>query len=197
MFEVSMSSPKILVFAGSARRDSLNKKLARVAADAARAAGAEVTFIDLDDYPMPLYHGDLEEKEGLPENCRRLKQLFAQHDALLLVSPENNASVSALMKNTLDWISRQDGAQSGLMPYKGKVAALFAASPGGFGGMRGLIHLRQILQNFNVLVLSEQFVLPRAHEAFATDGTIKDAKQSAAISALAQRLVSVTSKMSS
>ncbi len=190
-----MSPPRILAFAGSARSGSLNKRLARLAADAARGAGAEVTFIDLNDYPMPIYHGDLEEKEGLPENCRRLKQLFAQNDALLLVSPENNASVSALMKNTLDWISRQDGDQSGLIPYRGKVAALFAASPGGFGGMRGLIHLRHILQNFNVLVLSEQFVLPRAHEAFADDGSIKDPKQAAALSALAQRLVTVTAKM--
>jgi len=190
-----MSAPKILAFAGSARRDSLNKKLARVAADAARAAGTEVTFIDLDDYPMPIYHGDLEEKEGLPENCRRLKLLFAQHDALLLVSPENNASVTALMKNTLDWISRQDGEQSGLAPYKGKVAALLAASPGGFGGMRGLTHLRHILQNFNVLVLSEQFVLPRAHEAFAADGSLKEAKQLAAVSALVQKLVTVAAKM--
>ncbi len=190
-----MSVPKILAFAGSARRDSLNKKLARVAAESARAAGAEVPFIDLNDYPMPLYHGALEETEGLPEHCRRLKQLLATHDALLLASPENNASVSALMKNTLDWISRQDGDQSGLMPYKGKVAALLAASPGGFGGMRGLVHLRHILQNFNVLVLSEQFVLPRAHEAFAADGSLKEARQLAAISALAQRLVSTTAKM--
>ena len=190
-----MPSPKILALAGSARRDSLNKKLVRVAADAARAAGAEVTLVDLNDYPMPIYHGDLEEKEGLPENSRRLKQLFAQHDALLLASPENNASVSALMKNTLDWISRQDGEQSGLIPYKGKVAALLAASPGAFGGLRGLIHLRQILQNFNVLVLSEQFVLPRAHEAFSADGAIKDAKQHASITTLVHRLVSVTAKM--
>ncbi len=190
-----MSAPKILTFAGSARRESLNKKLARLAADAARNSGAEVTFIDLDDYPMPIYHGDLEEKSGLPENCRRLKQLFIEHDALLLVSPENNASISALMKNTLDWISRQDDNQSGLAPYKGKVAALLAASPGGFGGMRGLVHLRQILQNFNVLVLSEQFVLPRAHEAFAADGSLRDAKQSAAVTSLAQALISVTTKL--
>ncbi len=190
-----MTAPKILAFAGSARRDSLNKKLARVAADAARGAGAEVTFMDLEDYPMPLYHGDLEERAGLPENCRRLKQLFAQHDALLLVSPENNASVTALMKTTLDWLSRQDGEQGGLLPYRGKVAALLAASPGGFGGMRGLMHLRHILQNFNVLVLPEQFVLPRAHEAFAEDGTLKEAKQLAAVSALVQKLVTVTRKM--
>ena len=190
-----MSAPKILAFAGSARRDSLNKKLARVAADAARAAGAEVTFIDLDDYPMPLYHGDLEEKEGLPEHCRHLKQLFAQHDALLLVSPENNVSVTALMKNTLDWVSRHDGDHGGLAPYKGKVAALLAASTGRLGGMRGLTHLRQILQNFNVLVLPGQFALPHAHEAFADDGSLKDPRQFAAIAALAQHLVSVTEKL--
>ncbi len=190
-----MATPKILVFAGSARSESLNKKLAHVAANAVRDAGAEATFIDLEDYPMPVYHGDLEEKSGLPENCRRLKQVFLEHDALLLVSPENNASVSALMKNTLDWISRQDGEQSGLLPYKGKVAALMAASPGGFGGLRGLVHLRQILQNFNVLVLSEQFVLPRAHEAFSENNVLKDTKQSVAISALAQRLVAVTTKI--
>ncbi len=190
-----MTTPKILVFAGSARRDSLNKKLARVAADAARAGGAEVTLIDLGDYPMPIYHGDLEEQTGLPENASRLKQLFLKHDALLLVSPENNASVPALMKNTLDWLSRQDGDQSGLVPYAGKVAALLAASPGGLGGLRGLVHLRQILQNFNVLVLSEQFALPHAHEAFTDDGTLKDAKQLAAVSKLAQRLIAVTIKI--
>ncbi len=193
--ELILAAPKILVFAGSARRDSLNKKLARVAADAARASGAEVTLIDLDDYQMPIYHGDLEEQSGLPENARRLKQLFLKHDALMLVSPENNASVSALMKNTLDWLSRQDGDQSGLVPYAGKVAALLAASPGGLGGLRGLVHLRQILQNFNVLVLSEQFALPRAHEAFADDGTLKDAKQLAAVSRLAQHLIALTTKI--
>ncbi len=156
---------RILVFAGSARTDSLNKKLARVAADAVRAAGATATFIDLAQYPIPLYDGDLEAREGVPANARKLKDLFIAHQGLFIVSPENNASVSVLLKNTLDWISRQDGSESGLVPYHGKVAAMAAASPGALGGLRGLTHLRAILQTLKVLVLSEQFALGRAHEA--------------------------------
>ena len=97
-----MSEPRILVFAGSARRDSLNKKLARVAAESARAAGGAVTLVDLDDHPMPVYHGDLEAKEGLPPAALELRRVFLEHDALLIASPENNSSVSALLKNTLD-----------------------------------------------------------------------------------------------
>ncbi|MBZ0249030.1 MAG: NAD(P)H-dependent oxidoreductase, partial [Burkholderiales bacterium] len=125
---------RILVFAGSARRDSLNKKLAREAARFAREAGAEATFVDLDDYPIPLYHGDLEAAEGMPENARKLRALFLAHDALLVASPENNSSVTALLKNTIDWLSRDlgegRGDDSGLAPWRGKVAGLLAASPG-------------------------------------------------------------------
>jgi len=183
--------PGILVFAGSARSGSLNKKLARVAAEVVRTAGAKVTLIDLDDYPMPLYHGDLEDREGLPQNARKLKALFIEHQGLLIVSPENNASVTALLKNTLDWISRPDGAQSGLVPYQGKVAALMAASPGAFGGIRGLVALRAILQTLNVLVLAEQFLLPRADESFDAEGALKDLKQQASVAAIARRLVEV------
>jgi len=181
-------SARILVFAGSARAGSLNKKLARVAAVALRAAGADATLIDLADYPMPLYDGDLEAREGVPANARKLKDLFIAHHGLLIVSPENNASVSALLKNTLDWISRQDGSESGLVPYQGKLAALAGASPGALGGLRGLTHLRAILQTLNVLVLSEQFALGRAHEAFNEDGSLKDAKQQAALAALTKKL---------
>ncbi len=187
--------PRILVFAGSARSASLNKKLARVAAEAVRTAGAEVTLIDLDDTPLPLYHGDLEDREGVPQNARKLKALFIEHQGLLIVSPENNASVTALLKNTLDWISRPDGGQNGLVPYQGKVAALMAASPGAFGGMRGLVALRAILQTLNVLVLAEQFLLPRADAAFDAGGALKDAKQQAAVAAIARRLVEVTGEV--
>ena len=186
---------KILVFAGSARAGSLNKKLARVAAAAVRAAGAEATFVDLADYPMPLYDGDLEAREGLPAGARKLKDLFIAHQGLMIVSPENNASVSALLKNVLDWISRQDGSESGLVPYRGKVAALAGASPGALGGLRGLTHLRAILQTLNVLVLSEQFALARAHEAFNEDGSLKDAKQQLALAALAKRLAEVCARL--
>lgn len=186
---------KILVFAGSARAGSLNKKLARVAAAAVNAAGAEATFVDLADYPMPLYDGDLEAREGVPAGARKLKDLFIAHQGLLIVSPENNASVSALLKNVLDWISRQDGSESGLVPYQGKVAALAGASPGALGGLRGLTHLRAILQTLNVLVLSEQFALGRAHEAFNEDGSLKDAKQQHALTALTKKLVEVCTRL--
>jgi len=188
-------SARILVFAGSARSGSLNKKLARVAAAAVRAAGAEATLIDLADYPMPLYDGDLEAREGVPGSARRLKDLFIAHQGLLIVSPENNASVSALLKNTLDWISRQDGSESGLIPYRGKVAALAGACPGALGALRGLTHLRAILQTLSVLVLSEQVALGRAHEAFNDDGSLKDAKQQAALAALAMKLTDVCARL--
>jgi chromate reductase, NAD(P)H dehydrogenase (quinone) len=187
--------PKILAFAGSARVDSLNKRLARVAAGAARAAGGEVTLIDLDDYPMPVYHGDLEAREGVPGKARELRELFRANDALLIASPENNASVSSLLKNTLDWLSRPSDGQNGLVPYQGKVAALLAASPGALGGMRGLAHLRQILQTLNVLVLPEQFALPRAHEAFDGSGALADPKQQAVVTGIARRLVDVTARL--
>lgn len=188
-------SARILVFAGSARSGSLNKKLARVAAAAVRAAGAEATLIDLADYPMPLYDGDLEARDGVPASARKLKDLFIAHHGLLIVSPENNASVSALLKNTLDWISRQDGVESGLIPYKGKVAALAGACPGALGAMRGLTHLRAILQTLTVLVLSEQVALGRAHEAFNEDGSLKDSKQQAALAALATKLADVCARL--
>jgi chromate reductase, NAD(P)H dehydrogenase (quinone) len=188
-------SARILVFAGSARAGSLNKKLARVAAAAVRAAGAEATLIDLADYPMPLYDGDLEARDGVPASARKLKDLFIAHRGLLIVSPENNASVSALLKNTLDWISRQDGSESGLTPYQGKVAALAGASPGALGGLRGLTHLRAILQTLNVLVLSEQIALGRAHEAFNDDGSLKDAKQQAALAALSKKLTDLCARL--
>ena len=187
---------RILVFAGSARMDSLNKKLARTAAEAVRAAGATGTFVDLGDYPMPLYDGDLETRAGVPANARKLKDLFIAHQGLFIVSPENNASVSALLKNTLDWISRQDGSESGLAPYQGKVAAIAGASSGALGGLRGLTHLRAILQTLRVLVLSEQLALGRAHEAFGEDGSLKDATQQAAIAALAKSLVEVSARLS-
>jgi NAD(P)H-dependent FMN reductase len=187
--------PKVLAFAGSARIDSLNKKLVRIAADAARASGAEVTLVDLADFPMPLYHGDLESREGVPQKARELRELFRIHDALLVASPENNASVSSLLKNTLDWISRPADGQNGLVPYQGKVAALLAASPGALGGLRGLVHLRQILQALNVLVLSEQFALARAHEAFDATGALAESKQQAAVTGVARRLVEVAGRL--
>ena len=158
--------PKILAFSGSIRRDSLNRKLIQSAVDATRAAGGEVTLIDLADYPLPIYNGDLEDKEGLPDNALRLKALFKEHDALLISSPEYNSSIPALLKNTIDWVTREWQGESGLVPYQNKVAAIMGASPGSLGGMRMLPHLRQILNALGVLVLPGQFSLANAETAF-------------------------------
>ena len=191
--------PRILAFAGSARRDSLNKKLVAIAAQAAREAGGEVTLIDLDDYPMPVYHGDLEAAEGLPEHARRLRELFMRHDGLLIASPENNSSVSSLLKNAIDWLSRSigdgHGANSGLAPYRGKVAAIMAASPSPFGGTRGLPHLRQILASLGVTVVPSQLALQHANRAFEDDGRLKDAKVLEQVAKLAAALVDMTAKL--
>jgi NAD(P)H-dependent FMN reductase len=121
--------------------------------------------------------------------------VFVAHQGLLIASPENNASVSPLLKNTLDWLSRPDGGQNGLVPYRNKVAGLLAASPGTLGGLRGLVHLRQILMTLNALVLSEQFALPRAHDAFDADGTLRDARQQAAMAGVVKRVVEVTARL--
>lgn len=190
---------RVLALAGSARRDSLNKKLARLAAEAAREAGGEVTFVDLDDYPMPVYHGDLEAAEGLPEAARRLRELFLAHEGLLIASPENNASVPALLKNTLDWLSRSiadgKGANSGLAPYKGKVAGLLSASPGLFGGTRGLPHLRQILASLGVTVLGAQVSISRAHEAFDGEGRLREEHNARLVATLARAVVETAGKL--
>ena len=187
---------KLLAFSGSARSGSLNKILANAATEAARAAGAEVTLIDLRDFAMPVYDGDLEAIEGIPSKARELKALFMAHNGLLIASPENNASISSMLKNTLDWVSRPDSGQNGLVPYQNKVAGLLSASPGALGGLRGLVHLRAILQTLNVQVISEQFALGRAHEAFDESGKLKDARQQAMLSGTLQRLVDVTARLS-
>ncbi len=185
-----MSTPKILAFAGSTRTDSFNKKLARLAADAARAAGAEVTLIDLRAYPLPLFDGDLEEKEGLPENARKLKELFRAHDALLISSPEYNSSITGVLKNTLDWVSRTEtDDEPALVAYRGKTAALLATSPGALGGLRGLVHLRAILGNIGVIVLPDQVAVPKAHEVFDDNGGLKDERAARQVKGVAEGLV--------
>ena len=136
----------ILFLAGSARKESINKKLARLAATMAEATGADVTLIDLKDYDMPIYNGDLEQENGLPENAKKLKKIFIEHDGFFIASPEYNSSYSALLKNTIDWLSRPHKEnEPPLTAYKGKVAALGATSPGALGGLRGLVALRMLL----------------------------------------------------
>jgi chromate reductase, NAD(P)H dehydrogenase (quinone) len=184
-----MMACKVLVFSGSAREGSLNKRLARVATTVAEASGAVATFVDLRDFPMPLYDADQEAAEGVPASTRKFKAVLLAHDAFILVSPENNAGVSALLKNTLDWVSRPDGAEAGGVAYQGKIAGLCAASPGLLGGLRGLVALRASLQSLGVLVVPEQFALGRAHEAFDDQGALKDARHLASVETVVRRVI--------
>lgn len=190
---------KVLVFAGSARRESLNKKLARVAAAAVRAEGAEARLIDLDDFPIPIYHGDLEAEQGMPPKALELRAIFMEHDALLIASPENNSSVTSLLKNTLDWLSRGigdgKGDASGLAPFRDKVAGMMTATPGNYGGVRGLPHLRQILNSLGVLVVPPQVQLARADHAFDAAGELADPAMRKAVERLAHALVVTATKL--
>jgi NAD(P)H-dependent FMN reductase len=189
-----MTTPKILAFAGSLRTDSFNKKLIRIGADGARAAGAEVTLIDLRDFPMPVYDGDLE-AAGMPEVVLQLKKLFLEHQGLLISSPEYNGSIPGTLKNAIDWVSRSAPGERPLASYADKVTALLSASPGAAGGMRSLVYLRASLAHINVLVIPQQVSVSKAHEAFNPDGTLKDAKQQAAVHNVAKKLTETITKL--
>ena len=186
---------RILAFSGSLREGSFNQKLVNIAAAGARAAGAEVTVLDLRDLPMPVYAGDLEAREGLPENARKFKELLKAHPGLLIASPENNSGMSSALKNAIDWASRPEEGEPSLAAFRDKVAAIMAASPGGLGGLRGLVSLRSVLSNITVLVLPDQKAIPHAAEAFTADGMLKDASQQDAIEKIGARLATVISKL--
>lgn len=181
--------PSILAFAGSTRTGSHNKRLIRVAAEAARAAGAEVTLIDLRDYPLPPYDGDVEAEAGLPAAAVALKDLFKAHDGFLISAPEYNGGISGMLKNTLDWVSRRGDDDRTLAAFSGKFAGLMSASPGQFGAVRGLGQLRHVLTTMGVLVVPQQRGIHAAHTAFDEEGRLKDPAQQAAIEAIAGRLV--------
>jgi NAD(P)H-dependent FMN reductase len=185
---------RILVIPGSTREAAFSKRLAR-AVPAAVPPGHTATVVDLRDYTMPLYDGDLEAAEGLPEGAARLRALVQQHDALLFVSPEYNSSIPAVLKNTIDWLSRPYAAEPGVSAFQGKVAGLLSSSPGALGGMRGLVHLRQILMNLGVQVVTEQFSLSKANEAFADDGTLRDERGQKGVAKVVEALVRVTAAL--
>lgn len=170
------SSPRVLAFSGSLRKESFNQKLVTIAARGAKEAGAEVTVVTLRDFPMPIFSEDDEAATGMPDTAKRFRELLKSHDALLIASPEYNSSVSAALKNTIDWGSRQLPGETPLQCFKGKTASLVCASPGKLGGLRGLEHIRSILCNIMVNVLGNHYALSAAHEAFAPDGSLKDAK---------------------
>ncbi|UCD76050.1 MAG: NAD(P)H-dependent oxidoreductase [Phycisphaerales bacterium] len=189
------SNPKILGFAGSLREGSFNKMLVKTACAGAEKAGAEVTFIDLADFPLPVFAEDLERAEGLPENAVNLKKIFRSHHGVLIASPEYNSSISAALKNVIDWVSRPEPDRPPLDCFAGKVAGIMSAAAGGLGGMRGLPHLREILQNIQMIVVPSMVAIPIAHQAFNDDGTLKDERKAAAVEDLGRTVTEIAAKL--
>ena len=188
-----MKKPTILAFAGSTREGSFNKKLIKIAVDGAIKAGADVTLIDLRDFPLPLFDEDLEAK-GTPENAKKLKKLFLDHAGLLIASPEYNSSISGVLKNTLDWVSRSAPGEEFLACFNRKIAGIMGASPSGLGGLRGLVTLRSILSNINVLVVPHQETVSKAYEAFNADGSLINEKQQTAVENIGKELAKLLLK---
>ena len=187
--------PKILAFAGSTRTESFNKRLVRVAAAGANEAGADVTVIDLRDFPMPLYDEDLEKQEGLPFNTQKLKDLMIAYHGFLISSPEYNSSITGVLKNTIDWTSRPRDNEPPLACFQDKIVGLMSASPGTLGGLRGLVHVRAILENMGMIALPNQIAVSKAHEAFDAQGNLNDKKQEQKVKYIGAKLVQMISKL--
>ena len=186
-----MPAPKILVFAGSIRSGSYNARLAARAAQELALAEGDVSLISLVDFPMPLYDGNLEAASGPPENAHKLKRLMCQHHGIFIASPEYNASIAPLLKNTLDWVSRvRDPKEPPLAAYKNRVFALGAASNGTYGGMRSLMTLRQVLElGCGALVIPEQVAVREAASAFDEGDRLRDERMAGALKTVVNRLV--------
>ena len=190
-----MNKPKILAFAGSTRIKSFNKKLVKNAIRGAESAGAIVTYIDLRDYPLPLYDGDLEKQEGIPENAKRMRELMRTHDGFLIASPEYNSGISGVLKNMIDWTSRPAEGEPSLMYFRGKIAAIMSASPGHLGGLRGLFHLRYVLSNIQVLLLPQQVAVGNTGDAFDENDVLVDEKQRERVEKLGVEVAVLISKL--
>ncbi|WP_290705673.1 NAD(P)H-dependent oxidoreductase [Amphritea sp.] len=189
---------KILALSGSIREKSFNSRLLDIAVTGAKSAGAEVTVVNLRDYDMPLFNQDLEYQEGAPDAVVQLKNLMIQHQGLLIASPEYNGFPSPLLKNMLDWMSRQQNEhEPPMFAYNGKIAAVMAASPGAGGGTRGLTILRILLQNLGVMALPGQVTLGRAGQAFREDGRLHEERLQLAAESLGSDLYDVLIKQAS
>lgn len=187
--------PKILAFAGSLREHSYSKRVVKTAMKGAGNAGADVTYIDLRDYPMPIYNADDHEKDGFSENALKLQKLLSEHDGFLIASPEYNGSLSAALKNAIDWTSRQSDEYKMGEVFKGKIAAIMTESPGVFGGIRCLGHLRGVLSILLVNVLPSEIAIGKVHEMFDGNGAeMIDEKMKKVLETLAESLVDILKK---
>ena len=193
-----MNKPRIVVMAGSRRREALSRRVAAACVRALDAAGAEVELVELDDYPAPLYDGDLEAASGLPEAIVRLQRMLHASDGVLVVNPEYNGSLTPLLKNTLDWCSRPNPAdpeRSGGKVYAGRAAAVVGSSPGALGGMRVLFHIRDVLGYLGMQVIPQQLAVGKAGEAVGDDDRLRDAAQQDMLDKLAAALVDTARRL--
>jgi NAD(P)H-dependent FMN reductase len=186
-----MSAPKILVIPGSLRGKSYNARLAALATKELMLADADVTRISLVDYPLPIYDADLAEQSGPPDNAVKLKRMMGAHQGVFIASPEYNASITPLLKNTIDWISVvREGGEAQLAVYQNRIFALGGASPGRSGAMQSLLALRQVLAvGCRALVIAEQVSVPNAEQAFDDMDELKDARAAAQLKTVVRKLV--------
>jgi NAD(P)H-dependent FMN reductase len=180
-----MTPLKVLVVPGSNRSASLNVKLAGHIAQQLILMDVDVTRISLADYPLPIYDGDYERENGIPEPAHKLIAQFKAHDAVVIVSPEYNGSIPPVLKNAIDWMSRD-----GVAPFRGRVFAVAAASSGVLGGARVLLALRQCLEvSLGALIIPEQFSLPAANRAFDGNGALTDEQRAKFLNAMLTGLI--------
>jgi chromate reductase, NAD(P)H dehydrogenase (quinone) len=191
-----MSALKILVIPGSLRTGSLNARLAAAATDELAQAGAEVTRISLGDFPLPIYDGDLQAKSGVPKHAVNLKRMIGAHHGVLIVTPEYNSSVPALVKNTIDWVTRvQDAHETRGQVFRDRAFAIAAASGNRLGGTRALAALRLILAACQATVIPNQLALSFADEAYDDRDRLKHPADAEALKALARQLIDVSQRM--
>ncbi|HVY58291.1 MAG TPA: NAD(P)H-dependent oxidoreductase [Xanthobacteraceae bacterium] len=192
-----MPAPKILVMAGSIRTGSFNARLAALAAKELTLLDADVTHVSLIDYPMPIYDGDDEAKSGPPENAVKLKRLMSLHRGVFITSPEYNASIAPLLKNTLDWVSRvREEGEPALAVYRNRFFALGAASNGAYGGYRSLIALRHVLElGCGAIVLPDQVAVREAATAFDEKDNLRDERTAITLKQVLRRLVDMVRQL--
>jgi chromate reductase len=191
-----MSALKILVIPGSVRTGSLNARLAATAALELAQAGADVSCISLDDFPLPIYDGDLQSKSGIPKNAINLKRMISAHHGVLIVTPEHNSSVPSLVKNTIDWVTRvQDINETRGQVFRQRPFAIAAASESRLGGARALSALRLILSACQAIVIPNQLALSFAGEAYDDMDRLKHPADIDALKAVARQLIEFSQRM--
>jgi chromate reductase len=180
--------PKILAFAGSGRKNSYNFSIAKCAAKGADIDGLDVTIIDMSEFDMPIFNEDLEAEIGLPANAKKFKQLLIDCDGFIIASPEYNSGYSALLKNAIDWASRMEEGEKPLQAFRGKYAAIIASSPGGLGGIRGLVSLRMLLGNLGITVLPNQLAVSGINQLVDENHQVSDKKTQENLHAIGRSL---------